>query len=124
VIGLFAAFGLLLASIGLYGVMAFLVNQQTREIGVRMAVGATPANITRDVLKHGLTWIAIGVGFGLAGSFALTHLARSLLFEVSPHDPISMLAAVSALISAATAACWWPSYSASKVDPAVSLRHE
>ncbi len=96
-IGLFAAFGLVLAAIGLYGVMAFLVSQQTREIGVRMALGATPGDVARHILKHAAIWTAGGAALGLAGCFALTRLVRGLLFDVSPHDPIAMLAAVAFL---------------------------
>ena len=123
-VALFAAFGLVLAAVGLYGVMALLVSQQTREIGIRMAVGATPAIIARYILKHAATWTAVGALAGLAGSFALARLTRGLLFEISPYDPLSMLLAASVLALAALVACWWPSYRASKVDPAVSLRYD
>ncbi len=122
-VGLFAAFGLVLAAVGLYGVMSFVVSQQTREIGVRMALGATPGNVVHLVLKNAGSWTATGVLCGLAGSFALARVARGLLFELSPHDPISIAAAVAMLSFAAFAAAAWPSYRASKVDPAVSLRH-
>lgn len=124
VTGLFAAFGLALAGIGLYGVMAFLVGQQTREIGVRIALGATPANIVRLVLKHAAVWTFAGAAIGLGGSLALARLARSLLFEISPHDPVSLSIAIAILALAAFLASWWPSHRASKVDPAVSLRYE
>lgn len=123
-VGLFAVFGLLLAAVGLYGVMAFLVSQQTREIGVRMALGATPAAVARLVLMNAGSWTAAGVLCGFAGSFALARIARGLLFEISPHDPISAIVAVAVLGLAAFVACWWPAYRASRVDPAVSLRHE
>ncbi len=123
-VGLFAAFGLMLAAVGLYGVMSFVVMQQTREIGVRMALGATPANVVRLVLMKAGSWTAAGILCGLAGSFALARVARGLLFEVSPRDPISIVVAVAVLSLAAFAAAGWPSYRASRVDPAVSLRHE
>ncbi len=121
-VGLFAAFGLILAAIGLYGVMAFLVSQQTREIGIRIALGATPANIGLRIFGHAAIWTAIGALCGLLGCFALTRLARGLLFQLSPEDPVSMLGAAGVLTLAAALACWWPSYKASKVEPALSLR--
>ncbi len=124
VTGLFAAFGLVLAAVGLYGVMAFLVGQQTREIGVRIAIGATPADIVRLVLKHAAVWTFAGAAIGFAGSLALARLARGLLFEISPHDPVSLAIAIAVLAFAAFAASWWPSYRASKVDPALSLRYD
>jgi len=123
-IGLFAGLGLVLAAIGLYSVMAFLVNRQTREIGVRMAVGATPGNIAGLILKHAAAWTASGMAVGLCASLALTRLARSLLFQVSPNDPLSPLVAAAVLASAAFLAALWPSLRASRIDPAVLLRTE
>ncbi len=123
-VSLFAVFGVSLAAIGLYGVMAFLVGQQTREIGVRVAIGATPRDVVFLILKHAATWTAAGTAAGLAGSFALTRLARGLLFEISPADPISLSVAVAVLALPALIACWQPSYRAAKIDPAVSLRYE
>ncbi len=122
--GLFAAFGLVLASVGLGGVMAFLVNQQTREIGVRMAVGATPANIIALIMRHAAVWTAGGIVIGLGASLALTHVAQALLFEISPYDPLSLLVAVAILSLAALLAALWPSHRASRIDPAISLRIE
>jgi putative ABC transport system permease protein len=123
-VGLFAIFGLLLAAIGLYGVMAFLVSRQTREIGVRMALGATPGDVAGLVLRNAATWTGGGLALGLASSLALTRVARGLLFEISPHDPAAITVAIVVLAFAALIACLWPSYRASKVDPAISLRHE
>ncbi len=123
-IGLFAVLGLVLAAVGLYGVMAFLVNERTREIGVRMAVGATPGNIAKLIVKHAATWTIGGMALGLCPSFALTRLARSLLFQISPNDPLSLFVAALVLASAAFLATIWPSRRAAKVDPAVLLRAE
>ncbi|MGH9624670.1 MAG: ADOP family duplicated permease, partial [Bryobacteraceae bacterium] len=123
-IGLFAAFGLLLAAIGLYGVMSFLVAQRTREIGVRIAVGATNRDILFLVLKFAARWTLLGAALGLIGSLFLTRLARGLLFETSPEDPLSFAAAVLILLLAAFLAAWLPSRRAARIDPAISLRHE
>jgi predicted permease len=123
-IGLFAACGLLLAAIGLYGVMSFLVGQRTREIGVRIAVGATGRDIILLVLKFAARWTVSGALLGLIGSLFLTRLAHGLLFETSPDDPASFVVAVLVLLLAAFLAAWLPSRRASRVDPAISLRHE
>jgi len=123
-VGLFAAFGLLLAAIGLYGVLAFLVAQRTREIGVRMAMGATPRDIAGMVERQAGVWTAAGIAAGLAGAAALGRLAHGLLFQVSPYDPLSLGAAVAILALVAVLAAWWPAHRASVVDPAVSLRQE
>lgn len=123
-VGLFAVLGVVLAAVGLYGVMAFLVNQQMREIGVRIAIGATPGNIAALIIKHAAEWTAGGMALGLCASFVLTRLARSLLFHVSPHDPLSLVLAGLVLAAAAFLATIWPSRRAAKVDPAVLLRAE
>ncbi len=121
-VGLFALFGLTLAAVGLYGVMSFLVAQRTREIGVRMAVGATPRDIAVLIQKHALVWTGGGVAAGLVGSIFLTRLVRGLLFEVSPLDPLSLAIAVGVVAVAASLAAWVPSHRAAKVDPTVALR--
>ncbi len=123
-IGLFAAFGLLLAAVGLYGVMSFLVTQQTREIGVRMAIGATPYNIAALILTFASRWTLLGLLIGFIGSLFLTRLARGILFETSPQDPRAFGTAAAVLLFAALLAAWLPSFRASRIEPAVSLRHE
>jgi putative ABC transport system permease protein len=123
-IGLFATFGLLLAAVGLYGVMSFLVGQQTREIGVRLALGATPGNIATLVLKFAARWTACGVLLGFMGSLFLTRLLRGLLFNTSPQDPAAFGSAAAVLLVAALLAAWLPSFRASRMEPAISLRHE
>ncbi|HEX4230059.1 MAG TPA: ABC transporter permease [Bryobacteraceae bacterium] len=123
-LGSFAGFGLLLTAVGLYGVVSFLVAQQTREIGVRMAMGASPSHIASHVLAFALRWTAIGVCGGLAASIFLTRLIHGLLFEVSPQDPTAFIAASMLLLFAALLAAGLPTMRAAHVDPAVCLRHE
>jgi ABC-type antimicrobial peptide transport system permease subunit len=120
----FALAGLLLAAIGLYGVMAFLVAQRTREIGVRMALGATPSSIARLVLGYAWRWTAAGVVAGLLGAWWATRLLKTLLFETSPADAKIVAGAVLALATIAGLAAWVPSRRAAKVDPMIALRNE
>jgi len=120
----FAALGLLLAAAGLYGVLSFLVAQQTREIGVRMALGARPRDIGLRVQLRAGAWIGAGAILGAAASLALARTVRGLLFEVSPEDPVSLLAPVLALCAAGALAAWLPSRRAARVDPVVALRCE
>jgi hypothetical protein len=123
-VGLFAGFGLLLAAIGLYGVLSFLVARRTREIGLRMAIGATPRSIAAMIEKQAAAWTVSGIVAGLAGSAAVGRLARTLLFQVSPYDPLSLAAAAAVLAAVAGLAAWAPARRAATVDPAISLRDE
>ena len=123
-VALFAGCGLLLAAVGLYGVLSFLVTQQTREIGVRMAIGAGPWDIALAVEKHAWVWTGVGAAAGVAGSLALARTVKGLLFEVSPGDPLALASAVLALAIVAAAAAWIPARRAARVDPAVALRAE
>ena len=122
--GLFAVFGLLLAAVGLYGVLSFLVAQRTREIGVRMALGATPGGIALMMQRQAGKWTAAGIAVGLAGSAAVMRLAQGALFHVSPYDPSSLAAAIALLAGVAALAAWLPARRASGVDPAASLRDD
>jgi predicted permease len=123
-VGLFAGLGLLLAAVGLYGVLSFLVARQTREIGVRMAIGARPLDIALQIQKYAGLWTGIGVAAGLAGSFALARTIRGLLFEVSPGDPVSLLVSAGVLLVTAALAAWIPSSRAARIDPVIALRNE
>jgi ABC-type antimicrobial peptide transport system permease subunit len=123
-VGFFAAAALLLAVVGLYGVMAYAVTRRTREIGIRIALGATPAKILSLVLKQGARVTAVGVVIGVVGSFLLTRAIRSLLFGLSPTDPLTFAAVALLLIAVALLACWVPARRAAKVDPMVALRYE
>jgi hypothetical protein len=123
-VGLFASLGLLLAAVGLYGVLSFLVARQTREIGVRMAIGARPVDIALQIEKYAGIWTGIGVAAGLVGSFALARAIRGLLFEVSPNDPFSLLVSATVLLVTAALAAWIPSSRAARIDPVVALRYE
>jgi predicted permease len=123
-VGFFAAAALLLAVVGLYGVTAHSVVRRTSEIGMRIALGATRANILRLVLAQGARVTTMGVALGLVGSLALTRAIRSLLFGLSPVDPLTFFSVALALIGVALLACYVPARRASRVDPNVALRYE
>ena len=122
--GGFAGLALLLAAIGTYGVLSYLVTQRRREIGIRMALGAGRDIVLRNVMAHGLTLTLIGLTTGLAAALVLTRLMKTLLFEVRPNDP-GTLAGVATLITVvAGAASLVPAVRATRVDPIVALREE
>jgi putative ABC transport system permease protein len=123
-LAVFAGVALLIATIGIYGVLAYSVNQRTTEIGLRMALGAQQADVQRLIVWEGMTVSLIGIGVGLAGAFALSRVLASLLFEVRVHDPATFLAIPLALATVALAACYVPARRASRVDPMVALRCE
>jgi predicted permease len=123
-LSLFAGIALLLAVVGIYGVMSYSVTQRTHEIGIRMAIGARPADVFKMVLGHGMKLAFIGVGLGLIGAFALTRLMATMLFEVKPTDATTFGIISGLLILVAVLACYLPGRRATKVEPTVSLRYE
>jgi predicted permease len=123
-LGIFASLGVLLAAIGLYGVISFLVARRAPEIGIRMALGATPAAITRMVLRQAGFWTAAGAAMGAVGSLVVVRLLDHLLFHVSAKDPWTFAGAVATLLAVAFAAAWIPSRRAAHLDPMQVLRRE
>ncbi|MBS1786888.1 MAG: ABC transporter permease [Acidobacteria bacterium] len=123
-VGLFAGLGLLLASVGIYGVVSYSVAQRTNELGIRIALGASSADIIKLILRYGLALALAGVALGAAASYGLTRLMKSFLFGVSPNDPITFTAVALLLTVIALLACWIPARRATKVDPLKALRHE
>ena len=124
IIGSFAAVALILAGLGIYGVMSCLVAQNTREMGIRMALGARPGDLLRMTLRQGLLMAMIGLGLGLAGSFALTSVVQSRLYRVTPTDPLTYIAVSVLLVAVALLATYIPARRAARLDPMVALRWE
>ncbi len=124
VLGLAAVVALVLGSVGVYGVLAYIVGQRQREFGIRIALGAQTRDVGSLVIRQGLSVVAAGVGIGLVGSVALTRLLEALLFGVDPRDPWTFLAGTVLLLGAATLASYAPARRASQVDPSVALRSE
>ncbi|MGB9335947.1 MAG: FtsX-like permease family protein, partial [Candidatus Acidiferrales bacterium] len=123
-LGVFAGLALVMAATGIGGIMALTVSQRLHEIGIRMALGAGPRDILRMVLRQGLGLGVTGIVLGLLAAIGLTRLLQTLLFEVSPTDPITLAAVGILLVTAAVISCWVPARRAAKTDPLVALRFE
>jgi putative ABC transport system permease protein len=123
-LGGFAALALLLAGVGVYGVISYVASQRTHEVGIRIALGAQRADVLRLFIKQGMSLVLLGVGLGLMGAFALTRVMISLLFEVSPNDPLTFAGVALLLSLIAVLACYVPARRAAWIDPLVALRHE
>ena len=123
-LSMFAAMAFLMAMIGLYGVIAYSVYRRTREIGVRISLGAQRSAILKMILGQGLRLTVFGIVAGTVAAFALTHLISSLLFEVSSRDPLIFVLGALAMIVVSLLACYIPARRAMRVDPVVALRYE
>ena len=123
-LGAFAGLALLLASLGVYSVMAHLVAFRTNEIGIRMALGATPGAVMRMVLGHGRRLTLAGIALGVVGAFFVSRLMQQTLFEVNATDPIIYTAVAATLLLVAEFASWLPARRATRIDPVIALRNE
>jgi ABC-type antimicrobial peptide transport system permease subunit len=122
--GILGAIGLLLATVGVYGVVSFGAVQRTREIGIRMALGGTPRDVLSLVLRQGVGMVIAGLGLGLLAAWGLTRLMGRLLIGVSPSDPLTYATVAIVLSGVALLACWIPARRATRVDPGIALRYE
>jgi ABC-type antimicrobial peptide transport system permease subunit len=120
----FGALALVVACVGLYGVLAYSVEQRRRELGIRLALGAEPRSVQRLVLGEGLRLTTLGIAGGMVGGIAVTRVLETLLYEVSPNDPAVLVGVAALLLTIAAAACYLPARRATRVDPAIVLRDQ
>jgi putative ABC transport system permease protein len=121
---IFAVIALVLSAVGLYAVTAYSVTQRTAEIGVRMALGAQPEHVLWLVFRRGLVQLAIGIPVGIAGAYGVGRLLRTVLFQTSAHDPVTIGAIALLMIVVSVNACFWPARRATRLDPVSALRYE
>jgi putative ABC transport system permease protein len=123
-VGVFATMAVLIAAIGIYGVLAYSVNQRTREIGLRMALGARRDRVIRSIVREGMTLAAVGIGAGLGGALALGRVVGTLVYGLDTRDPLTFTAVAGTLAIVSLAACGLPASRAARVDPIVALRED
>jgi predicted permease len=122
--GTLGALGLILAVVGVYGVVSYSASQRTNEIGIRMALGAQSADILKMVVSEGLGLVLVGLGIGLAAALGLTRLMSNMLFGIKPYDPVTYTSAVVLLLAVAFVACFIPAHRSTRIDPMIALRYE
>jgi len=123
-LGVFASVALVLASIGIYGILSYSVRRRTHELGIRMALGARPAKVVQLIVAQGLKLMLTGLGLGLAGAFAVTRLLDTLLYGVTPLDPATFIAVSVVLATVALVACYLPARRVTRIPPTIALRIE
>jgi len=121
---IFASLGTLLAAVGIYGVISYIVAQRTHEVGIRIALGAGRNDVLKMIIRQGLSPAMVGIVIGVAGASGMAHFLSSMLFGVKPTDPLTFIAVAVLLAAVAVLACYIPARRATKVDPMVALRHE
>jgi putative ABC transport system permease protein len=118
----FGVLAVIIAAVGIAGVLAFSVSARTNEIGIRMSLGADSARVQRMVLWEGGVLLALGLSLGIAGAFFATRMMRGLLFGVAPHDPVTLAGVAVLMAAVGIGACWLPALRAARIDPAVTIR--